>query len=79
MAFRPKKTPKKHPEWDMSKVVSEATLPKADGNYSELLKFPLYHGDMVLMHGSLIHRYYEVSHSCLHWAANTNTWYHSMP
>ena len=30
-------------------------------NHKEVLSFPLYHGDMVVMHGAEIHKYYEVS------------------
>lgn len=56
MSFRPKK-------WSgMTDVVAEAVYPKGDGKeYGEVLAFPLYHGDMLVMHGTKIHRYYEVS------------------
>lgn len=27
----------------------------------ELLRFPIYHGDMVVMHGTDIHQFYDVS------------------
>jgi alkylated DNA repair dioxygenase AlkB len=30
----------------------------------EVLKFPIYHGDIVVMHGEDIHKYFEV---CLSW------------
>lgn len=56
MAFRPKKSS------GLVGVVAEATRPKAAGkDYGDVLAFPLYHGDMLVMHGTLIHRYYEVS------------------
>lgn len=56
MAFRPKK------KSGMNAVVSEAARPKAAGkDFQDVLTFPLYHGDMLIMHGTKIHRYYEVS------------------
>jgi hypothetical protein len=56
MAFRPKK------KSGMSEAVSAATRPKVEGReYSDVLAFPLYHGDLLVMNGTLIHRYYEVS------------------
>lgn len=30
---------------------------------SPVIKFPVYHGDMIVMHGAEIHKYYEVRHS----------------
>lgn len=46
----------------MNAVVSEAARPKAAGkDFQDVLTFPLYHGDMLIMHGTKIHRYYEVS------------------
>lgn len=33
---------------------------KHGGGTAETLKFPIYHGDMVVMHGTDIHQYYEV-------------------
>jgi hypothetical protein len=36
--------------------------PKAKGKeFSAVLSFPLYHGDITIMHGSRIHGLYEVS------------------
>ncbi len=31
------------------------------GEETVVLEFPVYHGDMVIMHGRAIHRLYEVS------------------
>ena len=46
----------------MSLAVSEAIRPKSKGSdYGNVLEFPLYHGDLLVMHGEAIHRYYEVS------------------
>jgi hypothetical protein len=57
MSFRPKK------KSGMAAVVSEATRPKGTGKeYSEVLSFPLYHGDVLVMHGTAIHGFYDVSY-----------------
>lgn len=34
--------------------------PKHHPTHPESLRFPIYHGDMVVMHGTEIHRLYEV-------------------
>jgi hypothetical protein len=54
MSFRPKKK---------SGIIS-SELPKHIGgsslDYGEALIFPIYHGDLVVMHGTKIHRLYDV-------------------
>ena len=50
------------------------TAPKiAAGEYPPVLAFPLYHGDILVMNGCLIHRYYEVSVFSCFSAASTDT------
>lgn len=34
---------------------------KYDKNRPQVLQFPICHGDIVVMHGAEIHKYYEVS------------------
>ncbi|OIW31189.1 hypothetical protein CONLIGDRAFT_595382, partial [Coniochaeta ligniaria NRRL 30616] len=54
MAFRPKK------KSGMNGIVSVGTRPTGVGkDFKDVLEFPLYHGDLLVMNGSLIHRYYE--------------------
>jgi len=54
MSFRPKK------KSGMEHVVS--VPPKAKGkDFCAVLSFPLFHGDITIMHGSRIHGLYEVS------------------
>lgn len=54
MKFRPKA---KFPEFDPNAKVGK----RADGKYREVLEIPMTHGDMMVMHGTAIHTYYEVS------------------
>ncbi|OIW34341.1 hypothetical protein CONLIGDRAFT_675333 [Coniochaeta ligniaria NRRL 30616] len=52
MAFRPKK------KSGMNEVVAAGTRPTAVvKDFKDVLEFPLYHGDLLVMNGSLIHRY----------------------
>jgi len=51
MTFRPKKKAK----------INTSHPPKiANGEYAEVLSVPLFHGDLVVMHGTGIHRLYDV-------------------
>ena len=51
MGFRPKAS---------SKFPPSLAPKRAKGNYHDVLEFPVGHGDMVVMHGAAIHRFYEV-------------------
>ncbi len=51
MGFRPKAS---------SKFPPSLAKKRAKGYYHDVLEFPVGHGDMVVMHGAAIHRFYEV-------------------
>ncbi len=50
MRFRPKK----------NSTIGRGSSKKSDGNKKECISFTLNHGDMVVMHGTDIHKFYEV-------------------
>jgi hypothetical protein len=55
MAFRPKS------ELDMGTLYKNECQRKKGGDFPDVLAFPLYHGDLLVMHGTQIHEFYEVS------------------